>query len=198
MDKFNESPKMHPQKKPLLQSHLSLTHENVKLKNQLEMLNDSNGIDNLTGLLNDKALRTKIIEQNHDTRNTAIKKITFAYLDLDDLKEKNDLLGHEGGNNHIYNFAASLREHFRDNDYIYRINGSNSDEFGILIESDQVKLISDKLLEFKEENVDYQFSFGIKCGSRDQNGNLDLENIIHEADLLMLEQKSQKKSNGVK
>jgi len=189
---------MHPQKKPLLQSHLSLTHENVKLKNQLEMLNDSNGIDNLTGLLNDKALRAKIIEQSYDTRNTAIKKITFAYLDLDDLKEKNDLLGHEGGNNHIYNFAASLHEHFRDNDYIYRINGSNSDEFGILIESDQVKLISDKLLEFKEENVDYQFSFGIKCGSRDQNGNLDLENIIHEADLLMLEQKSQKKSNGVK
>jgi diguanylate cyclase (GGDEF)-like protein len=194
MSKFN----IYPQLKPQKSSHLFLSQENKKLNDQLKILDDSNGIDVITGLLNNKALQAKIIEQNHDVRSTANKNITFAYIDLDDLKLKNDSLGHHGGDKYIQSFATDLRQHFRENEYIYRINGSNSDEFGILIESDQVELISNKLLNFKEKNPNYNFSVGIKCGSRDQNGNLDLAEIIKQADLQMLDQKSNKKSNGVK
>jgi len=199
MDKFNAQPKkIYPNIKPQI-SPLRQKVEIENLKNKIEVLNDENGIDNLTGLLNDKALRAKIVEETNDRRSTANKNITFAYLDLDDLKAKNDSGGgHKAGDEYIQKFATSLREYFRDTDYIYRIKGSNSDEFGILIESDQVELIREKLLEFKEQYSDFQFSFGIKCGTRNEAGNLDLENIIHEADLLMSEQKSNKKTNGVK
>ncbi len=197
MDDFNKQPKnIHPKFKPLI-SPLRLQHENTSLKNQITKLNDENGFDNLTGLLNDKALRAKITEQYHDRRSTATKEITFAYLDLDDLKIKNGLWGHDGGNKYIQEFAISLRNYFRDNDYIYRIHGSNSDEIGILIESNQVDFLKERLETFQNENPNYSFSYGVKCGSRDKNGNLDLNKTIHDADMIMIGQKNEKK-NGVK
>jgi len=163
-----------------------------------EILSQKKDVDELSGLLNKEALQAKIAELKHDKRSTAVQEVTFAYLDLDKLKTINDALGHKEGDKHIKDFASLFRTFFREHDYIYRINGSTGDEFGVLIESNQVELILEKLQEFSEKYPDYPFSFGIKCGARDQDGNLDLEEIIHQADLQMIEQKNVKKLNGVK
>ena len=87
----------------------------------------------------------KTIELKHDIRKTATKEVTFTYLDLDNVKPINDKFGHKEEDIYIRNFAQLFRTFFRAHDFIYRINGATGDEFGILIESNQVEFISKKV-----------------------------------------------------
>jgi diguanylate cyclase (GGDEF)-like protein len=85
--------------------------------------------DSLTGLLNRRSFRTKL-----DTYVSFSDRYggqgAVMIIDIDGLKEVNDKLGHQSGDNLIRRIAAILRERVRATDIVARLSG---DEFAVLM-----------------------------------------------------------------
>jgi diguanylate cyclase (GGDEF)-like protein len=85
--------------------------------------------DPLTSLLNRRAF----YEEGGRILDLCRRKkhpITLAYLDLDNFKSVNDVLGHEAGDNMLRSVADVLRASTRPSDICVRIGG---DEFALLL-----------------------------------------------------------------
>lgn len=54
----------------------------------------------------------------------------FTYLDLDDFKQVNDILGHQAGDTVLRAFGTLLKAHARQNDLVDRLGG---EEFGWIL-----------------------------------------------------------------
>lgn len=110
--------------------------------------------DPLTGLLN-RAGFTDNFEMVLDTCNYNGTKAAMLILDIDDLKNINESVGPEGGDNVILNVAEILKRFERDNISIYRYGG---DEFLVLISEvdskDSIVTITDAIFEcFQNEHI---------------------------------------------
>ncbi len=85
--------------------------------------------DSLTGLLNRRSFRNKL-----DTYVSFSDRYggqgAVMIIDIDGLKEVNDKLGHQQGDNLIRRIAAVLRERVRATDIVARLSG---DEFAVLM-----------------------------------------------------------------
>lgn len=84
--------------------------------------------DGLTGLLNRHGWDQSIAAEESRARRYGSSACVLI-VDLDKLKEINDLSGHAQGDEHICSTARSLRSAVRENDVVARIGG---DEFAIL------------------------------------------------------------------
>ena len=90
-----------------------------------ELQRDSN-IDRLTGCYNRRAFEERVALEG-------LKEVfgSIAVIDLDNLKEVNDRLGHEAGDQLLRHLVQSLRRRLRPQDRIFRLGG---DEFAIVLE----------------------------------------------------------------
>lgn len=156
-------------------------------------------IDSLTGLYNRGKLESIIennsIKYNQGRRDSDIyTEVIIVYIDLDKFKEINDNYGHAEGDEVLKKVALSLGSVFRSDDLIFRIGG---DEFIVLLKLEEgmdanpiIKRIQDVLIKIDisslKKNYSVKFSFGIKSGLI-----TEIKNLIHEADLLMYENKWQ-------
>lgn len=84
--------------------------------------------DHLTGLANRHALEGRLEE-----RLRAGSPVGLIYLDLDDFKEVNDLLGHAAGDDLLRGVADRLRAVTRAHDLVARLGG---DELAVLVGGD--------------------------------------------------------------
>lgn len=85
--------------------------------------------DPLTGAANGRAFYETVgSEIRRMARNP--RPLTLAYLDLDNFKEVNDLLGHSTGDQLLCVVVKTLHEHLRQTDVIARLGG---DEFAIFL-----------------------------------------------------------------
>ncbi len=85
--------------------------------------------DALTGLANSRYFREQLaIELARAQRDGAV--FCLLYLDLDNLKQVNDIHGHEAGDRLIRQTAEVLHAHFRASDLPARLGG---DEFAVLL-----------------------------------------------------------------
>lgn len=96
----------------------------LKLLEQLKQYEQMAYMDELTGLLNRRAL-------DEELKRLEIRKSPFTYLvfDINDLKEVNDTYGHMLGDDFIRRAAEVLREQGREAIGVYRTGG---DEFVLL------------------------------------------------------------------
>lgn len=85
-------------------------------------------IDFLTGAANRRAFYEAIERELGRLRRYG-RPFSVAYVDIDNLKQLNDDLGHESGDAILCEVSATARKHLRQTDMIGRIGG---DEFGIL------------------------------------------------------------------
>ena len=86
-------------------------------------------IDSLTGVKNRRAfLESLEIEIARHRRNG--QPLSVAFLDVDNLKQINDTLGHQKGDQALQTVAEVLRAHLRKSDVIGRLGG---DEFALLM-----------------------------------------------------------------
>jgi diguanylate cyclase (GGDEF)-like protein len=86
--------------------------------------------DDLTGLANRAALAERLAASfSHDegerTRNEGL-----LFIDIDDFKDVNDSLGHEGGDALLVQLAARIRSSVRSQDLVARLGG---DEFAVVV-----------------------------------------------------------------
>ncbi len=92
--------------------------------------------DSLTGLLNRRMFRQKLLEQIEKSRN---RKKTFSLLlfDLDYFKKINDTWGHGAGDDVLIHFSKLCLENKREEDFFSRIGG---EEFALIVQDANVKV----------------------------------------------------------
>ena len=107
---------------------------------RIEHLEHEVAHDTLTGLLNHKHARKRIVSQMKDDPGA---KFALAVLDLDDFKSANDTYGHMFGDEVLKHSANQLKSSVRGNDIVARIGG---DEFLIFLKCEKnLEAIMDRI-----------------------------------------------------
>src|SRR5207302_3518615 len=93
-----------------------------RLKKLYERERSLSRLDSLTHIANRRALlESATAALNSAKRHHTI--ISLAYIDLDDFKQMNDLLGHEAGDKVLRATATGIRDALRPTDLVARIGG---------------------------------------------------------------------------
>jgi len=170
------------------------------LKQMEEKLRNLSITDELTGLHNRRGFFMMV----EPLLKLAKRHRTSAYLlyaDLDNLKEINDVLGHQEGDRAITDTAAILKATFRETDIVARIGG---DEFVVIpVASDRenadiviarfkehVRIHNDK----KERAYKLSISMGMSC--YDPENPHSIHDLLKQAEQLMYGEKVLKQKTG--
>jgi diguanylate cyclase (GGDEF)-like protein/PAS domain S-box-containing protein len=148
--------------------------------------------DMMTGVYN----RAFFEEEMARMEKSRLRPISILISDMDNLKEINDLYGHQAGDLALQQIANIFKKCFRPEDAIARIGG---DEFSILlpnVDADLAKQIKQRVLDqvdlHNHSNTDdIQLSISIGCGIANK-GDL-LTDIFQLADKRMYQEKQKKK-----
>lgn len=149
--------------------------------------------DSMTGCLNRATgiqMLENLIRQNND--------IIICFIDINGLKEINDTLGHEQGDDLILNSVKIMKDNIRENDLLIRLGG---DEFLICFTNigiDRVETtwlrILDKIELVNEEDKPYIISLSHGLAEIKQSDRTMLDEVIREADIKMYDEKRSIKS----
>jgi len=148
--------------------------------------------DELTDLYNRRGFLALAERQLKLARRSGRSLLLF-FIDVDRLKEINDLFGHSEGDAALKCTAEALETTFRDSDVIARFGG---DEFVVLaIEASghSEAAIRERLTEYlnsaKRRDFDYRFSVSLGVARFDPWDPASIRELIAEADHAMYEQK---------
>lgn len=150
--------------------------------------------DMLTGFANRNAFA--VMMHNADTRKRFVKK-AFISVDFDGLKQINDSLGHEKGDEYLKTGTSLIRDAVGKKGNLYRVGG---DEFVIALSGEAchnlrvlIKQIEEKLQEYnKTAEMKVQFSIG--SAIFDEKHDHTLSDTLKRADIEMYECKKHKKN----
>lgn len=112
----------------MLQALARQVQTQLKLRLKLQQEERLSRVDPLTGAANRRAF-LELLEGEIGRLRRYRRPMSVAYLDLDNLKEMNDMFGHESGDGVLRLVAQTLRQHLRQGDAVARMGG---DEFAIL------------------------------------------------------------------
>lgn len=180
-----------------LRAHLSIK-ERAKAEEQLRLLSLT---DDLTGLYNRRGFLA-LAQQQMRVAVRDRKPLMVISADLDGLKEINDTFGHKEGDAAIAEAADALRESFRQSDVIARIGG---DEFALLLtggeavfDPEQLRARLSRTLGKRNARRDRRYVLSVSAGFAcfDAAGDHTFEQLLHEADSMMYEQKRVKKGGA--
>lgn len=166
-------------------------------KQLLHQLEELALFDELTGLHNRRGFMT-LAEQQLKVAKRSKNKMILFFIDMDNMKEINDRLGHDIGDIAIQTAAKILRLSFRDSDVIGRLGG---DEFVVLIyeTNDYSENEIRARLEDTTRNInleleyDFKIELSIGISLYDPNYDLTIEKLIKDADVSMYKQKNKRK-----
>jgi diguanylate cyclase (GGDEF)-like protein len=130
-------------------------------------------------------------------------KLSVCFIDINGLKEVNDYLGHDSGNELILSIVECIKKNTRDTDLIARLGG---DEFLIIFNNmsaeDAEKVWTRISAEFdrinEEQNRKYVISasHGIEEFNIDTNKSIDV--VVNQADEKMYREKRRIKKDETK
>jgi diguanylate cyclase (GGDEF)-like protein len=165
----------------------------VRLREQLKT---ESLLDDLTGLLNRRGF---VSLGEHALRLAQREKrgLTVVFIDLDDMKQINDVHGHKEGDKALKAIAEVLRKTFRKSDIVARLGG---DEFAVIAHgknSEDKPQIKNRLFENLQkanEQSNESYSLSISVGfAKYREHQCNLEDLLELADSEMYEAKSGKK-----
>jgi len=133
----------------------------------MKVLNDSQ-TDTLTGVSNLRKLANLRTHYHH------IRQLTVIYLDINELKQRNDKQGHEAGNQALKEVAHFMLQVAGSAGRVYRIGG---DEFILISEGPQ----GSALLQKWESKIAHMHHVGFSYGSATGAGR-NLESLVQEAE----------------
>lgn len=151
--------------------------------------------DALTGTLNRRAFTEGVGLEN--------AKSTFGCvlaLDLDNLKDINDRLGHHAGDDLLKHLVAELRLSLRASDKIYRMGG---DEFLVVMPraraehaAPRLDLLLRQAPRLKLADQERGIRLKASLGAADYSSDADMSNAVKDADRRMYEEKRRHKETG--
>jgi diguanylate cyclase (GGDEF)-like protein len=147
-------------------------------------------VDQLTGLLNRKALSTRIPEIAQQSQLTGVP-VGLVVGDLDHFKDINDTHGHALGDAVLKGVAYVLRKQLRAFDLAYRLGG---EEFLILLpgsDSDNAAKLAERLRAAisaeRLDGLEVTMSFGVAASARGEA--FDYEPLFAKADAALYQAK---------
>jgi diguanylate cyclase (GGDEF)-like protein len=158
-------------------------------------LHASSRSDPLTGVANSRAfLETLKMEIARARRYE--RPLTLAYLDLDNFKSVNDILGHATGDKVLQTMVSTVNANIRVTDVLGRLGG---DEFALLLpETDMqgARTVVDRIRsEIEREMALREWPVTLSVGSQTSLGaRICADELIKRADGLMYEAKSKGKN----
>jgi diguanylate cyclase (GGDEF)-like protein/PAS domain S-box-containing protein len=170
-----------------IESVLVVTRDITESKKMEEQLRYLTNHDSLTGLYNRTFFEEELKRLNHGRQFP----VSIIMTDIDDLKETNDSLGHDAGDDVLRRFAQVLGAAFRTGDVVARIGG---DEFAVLLPKTGAKAAEAALGRVKSildvhnaafDGNPLQISFGMSTAEKRRS----LTDVIKEADKNMYEEK---------
>lgn len=154
--------------------------------------------DALTGIYN-RRYGYEMLNKTLEIHKKNEKPISVAFIDIDNLKVVNDTLGHNEGDQLIFDVVSLLKEKISNNDYIIRLggdeflyvmHGKSKNEASELIQS----LKKEVVLRNQEENKNYKLNFSYGIAS--YQSEMTLDEFVEEADRLMYLDKKRNKEYG--
>ncbi|MFW6263441.1 MAG: GGDEF domain-containing protein [Thermotogota bacterium] len=152
--------------------------------------------DELTGVTNRRTFTNNL--------NTLIESATYpwtlVFIDVDRLKQINDLYGHAKGDEVLFEIGETLKDFTRRDDLVARLGG---DEFVLVLVGDKTKetlQVMERIqenLKDKNEKLALELPLSISYGMTTVTASdeLNLKDIINTADERMYEQKKEKGAN---
>lgn len=155
----------------------------------LRTIADLAATDPLTGLANrrrfDELAARELARSKREERPVAV-----VYIDVDDLKRRNETHGHEAGDALLAEFASVARRELRATDVLARVGG---DEFAGLLpgaDVDDAAATIERLRSTLATAVDPPITFSAGVAAGVVTDGLTVEPVVHAADLAMLEAKA--------
>lgn len=153
-----------------------------------------NGKDTLTQLMNRRFIPT-IMRREISLSLNSHKPFALAMLDIDHFKKINDQYGHNAGDATLKTIAATIYDHFRSSDYVFRYGG---EEFMVLLvesEMSQASIILEALrLKIAALNIvaspEQQFRVTVSIGVAEFDYHPDYKRLIDKADRALYAAKS--------
>ena len=152
--------------------------------------------DALTNLNNRAAYELAL--DKFDENKFKPETVFAVYIDVNNLKEVNDAMGHKEGDKIIKVVADILSETFEEKGYVFRMGG---DEFTILIygvTQEQLNYMVEKLnykVEAYNKNSSIKISFALGYSNIEESEHHTLQSALLRADKLMYNQKQNMKIN---
>lgn len=170
----------------------------ANVRTSMETIEDLAATDPLTGLMNRRQFY-RAAERELALASRSGSSVAVVYIDVDDLKHRNDTYGHEAGDEMLLEFANATRATTRATDLIARLGG---DEFCLFFPGadshsadELIRRLRTRLHEC--ELFPIHFSAGIVSGPVAANDMVDIETMIRQADTLMFEAKRAGKGRTV-
>ncbi len=159
--------------------------------------------DGLTKAYNRRAGIRMLEEYFEKTGRRKIEKISICFIDVNGLKQVNDILGHEDGDELILTVAEITKKIIREDDFLIRLGG---DEFLLVfhgINLEKAEFIWSRVLEeFEKININEKrkYIISVSHGIVDNEvfGEGIIDKIIKKADKKMYEEKKEVKRNSFK
>lgn len=155
--------------------------------------------DAMTGVYNRRAGFEKL---SHLYKNMEKEKgmISVCFIDINGLKQVNDVLGHEAGDELILSVIAGVKNNIRNHDFVARLGG---DEFLIIFEglderkSEEIweRIIKEYTTINETENRKYIISVSHGIEVFELNSAQFIDDIINHADEKMYNEKREIKKN---
>ncbi len=191
--------------------YLHLTREQMKMQKRLEaslelisrkndLLNHLSISDELTGIMNRRGVFESMLDKISDHEGCLA---AVVYADMDNLKEINDTFGHQEGDFALKGIATALKRSFRSTDAIGRLGGDEFIAFAIINEPNLIQSFKKKLEAQLNElnassNKPYYVDLSIGVKELICHSNVDLKDILKEADHVLYEDKRNKKKTCIR
>ena len=148
--------------------------------------------DELTGLYNRRGFLALADRQLKLARRSDRSLLLF-FIDLDGLKEINDVFGHTEGDAALRWTADALRATFRDSDVVARFAGDEFAALAIEASGQSEASIRERLTEYLNsvgrKDAHHKFSLSLGTARFDPWNPVSIRELIAEADRAMYEQK---------
>jgi diguanylate cyclase (GGDEF)-like protein len=178
----------------------------LKLEIENRRLKDESITDDLTGLTNRKGWN-EFVEEYEEKRKKINEPVTVMVADLDNLKEINDRLGHDVGDNLLQESANLLQETSRKTDFVSKVvSRAGGDEFYLLLPSMNddgankfIERLENSIKEYNskdqsQRNLPLDVQISISIGFEVVEDNEPIDQAIRKADEKMYEHKISKKA----
>ena len=100
-----------------------------RMQSAVQRISDLSSTDSLTGLLNLRAFE-EVLQQEHRKAERFNRPYTLAVIDVDNLAQVNEMLGHDAGSQVLGTVASAITRSIRGSDVAARLGG---DEFIVLL-----------------------------------------------------------------
>jgi two-component system cell cycle response regulator len=153
-------------------------------------------VDELTGLYNRRGFLTLARQHAKFARRTKMG-FWIILLDLDRLKQINDLFGHREGDAALVGTAEILRKTFRESDVMARLGGDEFVVLAIHAADASVVTMTARLQEHLDEHNrqasrGYELAFSVGVVRYDPDGGASLAELLIKADEALYEHKRSK------